>query len=90
MSNVNMSSADLSGADLYRVVLNDNSMEKTLLTKARLVFCNFKNANFDSETDFKGAEIDWMTIKNLGDSNWAIAQWDPDVLDRLKKKRGEE
>lgn len=90
MSKVNMSSADLSGADMYNVVFNDSSMEKTQLTKARLVSCNFRNAKFDSETNFKGADIDWITIKNLVDSNWTIAQWDPDVLDRIKKKSGEE
>lgn len=45
-----------------------------------------QNKIIDDRTDFRGAEIDSVTIDNLGGTNWDQAQWDEHVLAEIKKK----
>ena len=86
-----MKNADLSSAYLYEAKLCYSSlinakMEGTTMKGAIFQICNLKNAIFDEKTDFRGANIDYVTINNLEGSDWDKAKWDPDVLAQIKKK----
>ncbi|MCX9011091.1 MAG: P-loop NTPase fold protein [Candidatus Methanoperedens sp.] len=81
-----LSKADLSGADLYNAGLMSANLKGAVLRGANLRQVNLKGADFDNETDFRGADIDSITIDNLGGSKWVKAQWDPLVLEEIKRK----
>jgi uncharacterized protein YjbI with pentapeptide repeats len=84
--NANMESADLSGANLYNAGMKNARMEGANFGGADLRSCDLVSANFDEKTEFRGAEIDSVTIDNLGGTNWEKAQWDEEVLEKIKDK----
>ncbi|HLB69908.1 MAG TPA: pentapeptide repeat-containing protein [Candidatus Methanoperedens sp.] len=84
-----LSDSNFTGADLYNAGLMGANMKGTKLNGANLRQVNLKGAIFDGETDFTGADIDSITIDNLGGSNWEVAKWDPDVRKQIIKKYGE-
>jgi len=86
MKNADLSSAYLYEAVLYNIPLINANMKGTKMKGAILHHCNLKKAIFDEKTDFRGADIDYVTINNLEGSDWDKAQWDPDVLAQIKKK----
>ena len=81
-----LSNADLTNADLYNAGLMSVHMAGAILKGAKLRQVNLRDAIFDKETDLRGADIDSITIDNLGGSNWEVAQWDDYVLEEIKKK----
>ena len=89
LSGSDLSSADISKADLYNISFRKAILAKTRLNDSTLHHCNFKDATFDEETDFTGADIDWFTIYHLMESNWKTAKWDPYVFEQLKKRETE-
>ena len=81
-----LSNADLTNADLYNAGLMSVHMAGAILKGAKLRQVNLRDAIFDKETDLRGADIDSITIDNLGGSNWEVAQWDDYKLEEIKKK----
>lgn len=87
--NANLASADLSDANLNGAGLVNAKMEGTIFNRAELRGCNIKRGVFDEMTDFRDADIDFITIQNLDGSNWTEVdkeKWDEDTLNKIKKE----
>lgn len=87
--NANLASADLSGANLNGAGLMSANMKGTIFYQAELRGCNIKRAVFDEMTDFRDADIDYITIQNLKGSNWTDVdkeKWDEYTLNKIKKE----
>lgn len=104
LSNARLQKANLRDAVLYNAILIDANLENVNLFNAGLQRAHlqganlknaylkgatFENAFFDQNTNFEGIEYDPITIFHLKGSNWSDANWDPWVLDEIKKKHGE-
>ena len=81
-----LSNADLTNADLYNAGLMSAKLEGTIFEGAKLRQVNLKGALFDKKTNLRGADVDSITIDNLGGSNWEVAQWDDYKLEEIKNK----
>ena len=84
-----LTSADLSGAVLNGAGLMSSHLEGTIFQGAKLRGCNIQGAMFDKMTDFKGADIDSITIQNLKGSNWKEVNkenWSEDTLNEIKRE----
>ncbi len=84
--NTDMEGADLSGANLTNVGLLNANLKDVNFKGAILYNANLKSAKFDSRTDFRGAEINSVTIENLKGSNWKDAKWDTYWREQIEKK----
>ncbi len=63
------------------------NMKGTIFNQAELRGCNIKRAVFDEMTDFRDADIDFITIQNLKGSNWTEVdkeKWDEYTLNKIK------
>jgi len=81
-----LSSADLTDADLTNAGLMSAHLEGAKFKNAIVRQCNLKGVIFDEKTDLTEADIDSVTIDNLGGSNWEVAQWPPHVREELENK----
>lgn len=86
--NANLKDADLSRANLTNCGLINANLEGAKLTGAILNNINLNSAQFDSKTNFMGAEINETTINNLRNTNWKDAKWDHYVFNKIEEKYG--
>jgi uncharacterized protein YjbI with pentapeptide repeats len=89
LMNANLRNGKLMNANLNGAGLMNAKMEGTIFNRAKLRGCNIQNAIFDEMTDFRGADIDFITIQNLRGSNWTEVdkeKWDEDTLNKIKKE----
>ena len=84
--NSDMEGADLSGASLINAGLMRANLKGVNFKGAILHNANLKSAKFDSRTDFRGAEINSVTINSLKGSNWGDAKWDTYWREQIEKK----
>lgn len=84
--NTDMEGANLSGANLTNAGLMNANLKNVTFKGATIYNVNLKGAKFDLRTDFRGAEINSVTIDNLKGSNWKDAQWDTYWREQIEKK----
>ncbi|HIH87392.1 MAG TPA: hypothetical protein HA304_05765 [Methanosarcinales archaeon] len=86
--NASLEGAHLTNANLYNAGLIRATLKGAKFNGAILHHCNLNSAIFDKNTDFKGADIDSVTIDNMKGSNWREAQWDEKVKEMIENKYG--
>ncbi len=81
--------AELNNANLFRIQLHSANLTGADFREVKnLREADLRHAIFDKNTDFRGADIDSITIDNLDGSNWWDAKWDPSVREEIEKKYG--
>jgi uncharacterized protein YjbI with pentapeptide repeats len=88
--NANLESAKLVEADLLNAGMMSSRLESADFRGANMINTDLKFAKVNTESDFTGAEVNWLTMQTL--SEWSLkAKWDPEVKDfvekRLQKRR---
>ena len=87
--NANLKSAKLDGADLFNTGMTSARLEGASFRGANMINTDLKYAKFDKESDFTGAEINWLTRQTLT-ARSLEAKWDTEVKEFIKEKRASE
>jgi uncharacterized protein YjbI with pentapeptide repeats len=87
LSRGNLVDVFLSKADLRKADLGEANLMGADLSGANLIRSNLIGANLWG-ADFHGIEHDTTFLENLKDTNWRCAEWDEEVLEKLKKMHG--
>ena len=82
--NANLKSAKLKGANLFNAGLVSARLDSADFRGANLINTDFKYAKVNKESDFTGAELNWLTRQTLTERIFE-AKWDREVYDPKRK-----
>lgn len=87
--NANLKGAILDEANLRNAGMMSVRLENAKFRGAKTINTNLKYAKFNEESDFTGAEINWLTMQTLTERSLE-AKWDTEVEKFIKEKQASE